>query len=62
MDSIRCAHVEDACKKENGGDEHRPDSEANRGRDTAKGIQFGIAARLASVKSRIEFAARSAHR
>jgi hypothetical protein len=49
VDCIRCANVEDARKKENAGGEHRPDSKANRGRDPAKGVHYGIVARRARV-------------
>ena len=51
MDNIRCAHVEGTCKKENAGGEHRPDPEANCGRDTTKSAHSRSVPQLACLNS-----------
>lgn len=61
MDSIRCAHVEVACKKEDANGEHRPDAEANHRRNAAKSLQSGNVPQLACLKSGTEFVAVGPH-
>jgi len=51
VDTSTGSYVEDACKKENAGGEHRQDPEANRGGNTAKSVQSGIIIRLPGLKS-----------
>ena len=47
MDIIRRPHIEDNGTKENTGGEHRPNPEADRGRYSAEGFQYGAIARFA---------------
>jgi hypothetical protein len=61
VDNIRCAYIEDACKKENANSEHRADSEANHERDTAKSVQSRIVSQLACLKPGTEFVAVGPH-
>jgi hypothetical protein len=49
MDSIRCSHIESRRQKEDAGGKHCPDVEANRGRYSAKGFQYGFVARLTGL-------------
>jgi hypothetical protein len=52
VDASTSSDVEDPCEEEDKGGEDRQNPEANRGRDTAKGIQPRIVTRLPGLKLR----------
>ena len=54
LDNCRCSYFEDSSKKEKASAEYRQDLKAERGGDTAKGIQHWIVAGFASLKSRLQ--------
>ena len=49
MDSGAYPDLEDDGSKEKSSVEYRPETEANRGRDSAKGFQYGVVARLSDL-------------